>query len=109
VVLDPLAEIGGGMFMAVMVGRRERMVYFQRRHKRQKGQNDEHDTNGNRWSEPPYHASVHLDLTHNGVGTYHRLSGVVNLTGSSENDDAPIHAPFTKCSSPHAQETGRGL
>ena len=39
-VLDPLAEIGGGVFMTVMVGRRQDMVYFQGRGKRR--EDDQH-------------------------------------------------------------------
>ena len=35
-VLDPLAEIGGGVFMPVIVRRGQDMVYFQRRSKRRK-------------------------------------------------------------------------
>jgi hypothetical protein len=39
-VLDPLAEIGGGMFMPVIVRRGQDMVYFQGRGKRRENDQD---------------------------------------------------------------------
>ena len=40
VVLDPLAEIGGGVFMTVIVSRRQDMVYLQSRGKRRENDED---------------------------------------------------------------------
>ena len=39
-VLDPLAEIGSGVFMTVIVSRRQDMVYLQGRGKRRENDED---------------------------------------------------------------------
>jgi hypothetical protein len=69
-------------------------VDFQRRRKWQEGQKDEHDTNGDRSSGPLDHASVHLDLTHNGVGTYHAfclVTSTVLLRGATARVPDSLH------------------
>jgi len=47
-VLDPLAEIGGGVFMAVIVRRGQDMVYFQGRGKRRENDQDHGHRDGER-------------------------------------------------------------
>ena len=45
-VLDPLAEIGSGVFMAVVVSRGQDMVYFQDRGKRRENDQDHSHRDG---------------------------------------------------------------
>jgi len=53
VVLDPLAEVGVGVLMPVLVGRRQLVVNFQRGSKGRQGQEDHDHGDGNRGSGSP--------------------------------------------------------